>query len=499
MAQEGQMLLKDSFKLELNGVNGTSSNNNSRPSSARSWFDISETGDEEDLYTEEHFQRITTPDCLKPSASPYNDSPLLSPTLSGIEEVDDLKLNDLNSPHYLKHGWVIYYDQGFKQGTPSSQDYEQTIKPIGSFQTVQEFWSYWNNINLPFNKMPSYFNLRLFKEGVKPLYEDPRNIDGGRWVIQTHDKEARQSTWNEIILAIIGEKHFSEKYEITGVVLSSRKTYDAIQIWNGCMLDRQQIQLVMKKTRKILNMNLDNTTTIEYQANRGVKKYNERESLKKSVLKALKNQLNYSSFSPPPSPSFSPSLSPMVPTNKVPCSPLSNPANMITLEQLEQELGIPPLSLENNNLKDDDNNNNTLLLDSLTLDDGDKKEEQVSVSTAPVMNQKTTNFNNSGFVIGRGFHLNSRSSRTQERPKRIFDEIKQRNSTLTNEDINDTSKSNESQNLVSKQQEPSPLSPNNHVSGKKSNDNNNFDYLKLFLIFTAAVILKFFTLEKSKI
>ena len=158
------------------------------------------------------------------------------------------------------------------------------------------------------------------------IFTYSKNIEGGRFVIQTHHKETRKETWNEIVLAIIGEKHFSDKYEVSGIVLSSRKTYDAIQIWNGCMLDRKHIQFVMRKIRKILqSVEIDKTTTIEYQANRGVKKYNEKENIKKSVLKALKTQVRFTSFSPPSSPSlnspsFSPSLSKLLSPLKKSCS-----------------------------------------------------------------------------------------------------------------------------------------------------------------------------------
>jgi len=61
------------------------------------------------------------------------------------------------------------------------QDYNSQLKPLGSFNTVQGFWRYWNNIVDP-SRFPNDSNLRLFKRGIKPMWEDASNIHGGRWV-----------------------------------------------------------------------------------------------------------------------------------------------------------------------------------------------------------------------------------------------------------------------------------------------------------------------------
>jgi hypothetical protein len=44
----------------------------------------------------------------------------------------------------------------------------------------QDFWRYWNNIEL--NRLPLNSNLRLFKKGIRPTWEDPKNVQGGKWV-----------------------------------------------------------------------------------------------------------------------------------------------------------------------------------------------------------------------------------------------------------------------------------------------------------------------------
>lgn len=83
---------------------------------------------------------------------------------------------------YLESSWTFYYDEGLNKPGASQQDYENMMKPLGSFNTVQGFWSFWNYIHQPYQRMPVYFNLRLFRSNIKPLWEDERNINGGKWV-----------------------------------------------------------------------------------------------------------------------------------------------------------------------------------------------------------------------------------------------------------------------------------------------------------------------------
>ena len=48
----------------------------------------------------------------------------------------------------------------------------------------------------------------LFKQGIKPMWEDPQNKDGGRWLISI-DKRLRSmyldQLWLEIMMCLIGE------------------------------------------------------------------------------------------------------------------------------------------------------------------------------------------------------------------------------------------------------------------------------------------------------
>ena len=48
----------------------------------------------------------------------------------------------------------------------------------------------YNNI-LPPDQIPNGSNYHIFKEGIKPMWEDPQNKDGGKWLLSLN-KSRRQ-------------------------------------------------------------------------------------------------------------------------------------------------------------------------------------------------------------------------------------------------------------------------------------------------------------------
>jgi translation initiation factor 4E len=79
-------------------------------------------------------------------------------------------------------------------------------------------------------------NYHIFKNGIKPMWEDPQNHKGGKWILllKGNQKEKLNEYWETIALSIIGEMLEPEENadEICGAVMSKRKTGDRIAIWN---------------------------------------------------------------------------------------------------------------------------------------------------------------------------------------------------------------------------------------------------------------------------
>lgn len=64
----------------------------------------------------------------------------------------------------------------------------------------------------------------------RPVWEDPMNKDGGKWIIRLR-KGVADRLWEDLILALIGDQ-FDADDEVCGCVLSVRAQEDIISVWN---------------------------------------------------------------------------------------------------------------------------------------------------------------------------------------------------------------------------------------------------------------------------
>lgn len=55
------------------------------------------------------------------------------------------------------------------------------MNDIAEFDTVEDFWRVYNNL-IPIEYLPSNADFFVFKDYIKPQWEDPKNVRGGRWI-----------------------------------------------------------------------------------------------------------------------------------------------------------------------------------------------------------------------------------------------------------------------------------------------------------------------------
>jgi hypothetical protein len=136
----------------------------------------------------------------------------------------DIKLNDT---------WVIWIHK-----ITDKNWLKESYKPIYSFNTIQDFWKFYNAIEDYNTNM--YF---LMREGVFPLWEDAKNRDGGCWSYIIEKDEIREH-WTNISAKMIGESITSTHLmDINGISLSPRTNVGVIKIWNKNSELEEQIKL----------------------------------------------------------------------------------------------------------------------------------------------------------------------------------------------------------------------------------------------------------------
>jgi hypothetical protein len=105
--------------------------------------------------------------------------------------------------------WQFWAEKG-QQAPPSSKDkssvsddYASRPRPLGeTIISIREFYQHFNNI--PTDSLKLRDSIHLFHLGVKPLWEDPRNLRGGAWYFRI-GKEVAGQFWHEICLLAVGD------------------------------------------------------------------------------------------------------------------------------------------------------------------------------------------------------------------------------------------------------------------------------------------------------
>lgn len=148
-----------------------------------------------------------------------------------------------NSMHPLENKWVMWYDYrvGLHQGQNAA--FEDGLKLISEFSTVEEFWGVFNHIKRP-SALEYGANYHMFKKGIKPMTEDPANVNGGRWMIilSSQDELSRlDKAWEHLLLSLLGEYLYDgleaafpqADSTVNGVVVSRRRKQTRIAIWTN--------------------------------------------------------------------------------------------------------------------------------------------------------------------------------------------------------------------------------------------------------------------------
>jgi len=153
-----------------------------------------------------------------------------------VDKMDTVKISDndiITAPekvvkHPLQNSWTLWFFKNDKQ-----RSWEDNQQPIITVNTVEDFWSLYNHIEVA-SKLAPGSDYSLFKEGIIPDWEDKRNQNGGRWIINL-DKRQRadhlDNYWLEILFFLIGEHADQHAHQVNGAVVNVRGKGDKLAVW----------------------------------------------------------------------------------------------------------------------------------------------------------------------------------------------------------------------------------------------------------------------------
>lgn len=166
----------------------------------------------------------------------------------------------------LEKKWTLYY----------WFDGEWTkLHEIGTgIDTIKKFWTLYNNLPPLSNTIKS--NFAFFHSGILPQWEEPRNIDGGKWswIYCSSDIYTMQNDWLTILLSLIGEtllEPSEEENKINGAVVSVRNAGTRMSVWTTTTAGQKQNFVGLGKK---LQMLLAKKNDVVFKCHRDAIQYN---------------------------------------------------------------------------------------------------------------------------------------------------------------------------------------------------------------------------------
>uniref|UniRef100_A0A1D1XZK2 mRNA cap-binding protein n=1 Tax=Anthurium amnicola TaxID=1678845 RepID=A0A1D1XZK2_9ARAE len=170
-----------------------------------------------------------------------------SSALRGSKE--DVSDKDSTKKYPLTNEWTFYHDKYVANATP--EEYEENLKSVATVNTVQSFWSVYNNIIGP-EQLQFRSSLHFMKSGIRPVWEDPHNENGGAWSFRANKSDSKV-VWRELLMLLIGEQFedvVAKDDDIFGLSVSSRFNSDIFTIWNK-NADAHETSKVMEKLQEL--------------------------------------------------------------------------------------------------------------------------------------------------------------------------------------------------------------------------------------------------------
>lgn len=191
--------------------------------------------------------------------STEKSAPAQAPPAAGRPEAKDetKEPEEVRTEHLYKHPlqntWTLWYLESDR-----TKVWEDLQNEITSFDTVEDFWSLYNHIKPP-SEIKIGSDYSLFKKGIRPMWEDAANKQGGRWVISLArtPKADLDNLWLDVLLCLIGEA-FDHSDEICGAVVNVRGKNNKISIWTANGNNEEAALEIGHKLREALRLGRQN-------------------------------------------------------------------------------------------------------------------------------------------------------------------------------------------------------------------------------------------------
>ena len=156
--------------------------------------------------------------------------------------------------------WTMWYMARTNKHSQSANTYENYVNPISPISSTEDFCRLWSHVQRP-SALPVSTDLHIFREGVKPVWEDASNEHGGRWTLRLL-KGVSDRVWEHLAMALVGGQ-FKQVKGLCGVVLGVRYQEDVLSVWTMDALDVEGNVRIKEQLLHVLQ--LPANTVMEYK------------------------------------------------------------------------------------------------------------------------------------------------------------------------------------------------------------------------------------------
>mmetsp|Transcript_35904 Transcript_35904/g.86431 ORF Transcript_35904/g.86431 Transcript_35904/m.86431 type:complete len:226 (+) Transcript_35904:44-721(+) len=179
----------------------------------------------------------------------------------------------------LRHTWVLW-EQISQPSDGKASQYSDATHKVCSCATVQEFWRIWNHMPQPSELLEqkrlvreqkdglhTIDSLMLFREGIRPEWEDGANATGGHFQFQLKPPTGGgqiDEYWNNLVLGMVGGT-IEPLDMITGIRLVDKLSGPRaaglirVEVWFKNYDDTKAVQDLKRSVDKCMATRLDGT------------------------------------------------------------------------------------------------------------------------------------------------------------------------------------------------------------------------------------------------
>ncbi|CDW55711.1 IF4E domain containing protein [Trichuris trichiura] len=188
--------------------------------------------------------------------------------------------------HPLKYSWCLW----FLDGESTSTSWEERLDRVAAVSTLEDYICWLIRVCT---------DLYFFKRGIRPLWDDPANVNGGRWILSMGDNMGRMdAVWMHLLICLVGSWFRTLQAQICGVVANVRKRKSKICVWTNCASEKAKTIKIGYASLSAVKEFLKIQDVMVYEVHEGRRKVNHKFLLNQTDKYHSSDKPNGKKFNP---------------------------------------------------------------------------------------------------------------------------------------------------------------------------------------------------------